>query len=252
LAEKAADASHVETSGGKMAEVVMAKQTVRSAAALPRSRKGSTIVALGIGMLASCGAHAQEIYLTGGTLGAGLGVALNINSYIGLRADLEGIGLSTSLSVDGGRYDGDLKLLQGGLYGDFFPFASNDFRLSVGALINDDTFTGSAVPNSLGNYVIGNTYVPAVGPAPQATVTLPRVLPYIGIGYGHRRPVRGFGLAVDLGVAYGRPRTSYDVPAIYQDFASPQDIALEEDRLNDKVNRYRLYPVAQISLTYRF
>lgn len=235
-----------------MAEVVSGQKTVRNAAGLSRPRRGRVIVALGMGVLASCGAHAQEAYLSAGSLGAGLGVALNLNSYIGLRADLEGIGLSTSLSVDGGRYDGDLKLLQGGLYGDFFPFASNDFRLSVGALINDDSFTGRAVPNSLGNYVIGNTYVPAVGPAPQATVTLPRVLPYLGIGYGHRRPVRGFGLAVDLGVAYGRPRTSYDVPAIYQDFASPQDIALEEARLSDKASRYRLYPVAQIALTYRF
>ncbi|MFP6562786.1 hypothetical protein WJ542_31470 [Paraburkholderia sp. B3] len=190
--------------------------------------------------------------MTGGTLGVGAGVAWQLNSYVGLRADIEGIGFSTSLSVDGGRYDGQLRLLQGGVYGDLFPFVSNDFRLSAGALIDDDAFTGHAVPDAFGNYVIGNTYVPAVGAAPQATVTLPRVLPYLGIGYGHRRPVRGFGLAVDLGVAYGRPRTSYDVPPIYQMVASPEDIALEEQRLDEKVSRYRFYPVAQIALTYRF
>jgi hypothetical protein len=212
----------------------------------------AAIVALGIGMLICSGAHAQEAYLSGGTLGAGLGMALNLNTYVGLRADIEGIGLSTSLNVDGGRYDGNLKLLQGGLYGDLFPFATNDFRLSAGMLINDDSFTGHAVPNALGNYVIGNTYVPAVGPAPEATVTLPRVMPYLGVGYGHRHPVRGFGLAVDLGVAYGRARASYDVPPIYQIVASPEDIALEEQRLDDKVSRYRFYPVAQIALTYRF
>jgi hypothetical protein len=225
-----------------MAKGVLAKRVV------PRARS----VVVTIGMLGGFSAHAQEAYVTGGTLGAGLGAAWQLNSYVGLRADIEGIGFSTSLSVDGGRYDGQLRLLQGGLYGDLFPFASNDFRVSVGALINDDAFTGQAVPDAFGNYVIGNTYVPAVGPAPEATVTLPRVLPYLGIGYGHRRPARGFGLAVDLGVAYGRPHASYNVPAIYLAVASPEDIAIEEQRLDEKVNRYRLYPVAQIALTYRF
>ncbi|WP_322046286.1 hypothetical protein [Paraburkholderia sp. J67] len=202
--------------------------------------------------IAPCGAYAQEAYLTGGTLGVGPGLAINLGTHFGLRADIEGMGFDSSASVDGGRYEGRVKLLQGGLYGDLFPFASNGFRLSAGVLINDDSFDGHAVPNALGNYVIGNTYVPAVGPAPEATITLPRAMPYIGLGYGHRRATRGFGLAVDLGVAYGRPRVAYNVPSIYQLFATPANIALEEQRLNDKVSGYRWYPVAQITLTYRF
>jgi hypothetical protein len=215
-------------------------------------RAGAAALAFGSSLLLASGAHAQEAYLTGGTLGMGPGVALNLNPHVGLRADIEGLAFSTSLNVDGGRYDGRLKLLQGGLYADLFPFASSGFRVSAGVLFNDDSFDAHAVPNSLGNYVIGNNYVPAVGPAPEANITLPRAMPYIGIGYGHHRPTRGFGVAVDLGVAYGRPRVSYSVPSVYQAFISPQDIALEEQQLNDKVNKYRIYPVAQITVTYRF
>jgi hypothetical protein len=215
-------------------------------------RLGAALLVIGCAATSASHADAQEAYLTGGTLGVGPGVAINLGSYFGLRADVEGLGFNTSATVDGGRYEGRVKLLQGGIYGDLFPLASSGFRLSAGVLINDDSFDGHAVPNALGNYVIGNTYVPAVGPAPEASITLPRAMPYIGLGYGHRRPTRGFGLAVDLGVAYGRPRVDYNVPSIYQLFATPQNIALEEQRLNDKVSGYRWYPVAQITLTYRF
>ncbi len=225
------------------------------AARTARSASSCAVVALvviGCTMLPACNANAQEAYLTGGTLGVGPGVAIAFGSHFGLRADVEGMGFDTSVSVDGGRYEGRVKLLQGGLYGDLFPFASSGFRLSAGVLINGDSFDGHAVPNALGNYVIGNTYVPAVGPAPKASVTPPRAMPYIGLGYGHHRTERGFGLAVDIGVAYGRPHVDYNVPSIYQLFATPGNIALEEQRLNDKVSSYRWYPVAQLTLTYRF
>lgn len=223
-------------------------------------RKTEGTTARGIAMLWLIGcmtlpaksSNAKDVYLTGGTLGVGPGVALDLGPHFGLRADVEGLGFNTSVSVDGGRYEGRVKLLQGGLYGDLFPFASSGFRLSAGVLINGDSFDAHAVPNALGNYVIGNTYVPAVGPAPQASVTPPGAMPYIGLGYGHHRSGRGFGLAVDLGVAYGRPHVDYSVPSIYQLFATPGNIALEEQRLNDKVSRYRWYPVAQLTLTYRF
>ncbi|MFM0669473.1 hypothetical protein PQQ78_17650 [Paraburkholderia sediminicola] len=57
-----------------------------------------------------------------------------------------------------------------------------------------------------------------------ATVTLPRVMPYLGIGYVHKPVSKGFGMTFDLGVAYGRPRTSYNVPAIYSMFTPQSNI----------------------------
>ncbi|WP_345814906.1 hypothetical protein AAGS40_21740 [Paraburkholderia sp. PREW-6R] len=196
--------------------------------------------------------QAQEVYVHGGTLGAGVGAALPLTSWAGVHAEIEGLGFSHSVNVDDNQYDGHLKLLQGGLYVDLFPFSSSGFRVTAGALINDDELTAHAVPNAQGNYKIGDDFVPAVGAAPSATATLPRVMPYLGIGYGHKPVSKGFGLTVDLGVAYGRPHTSYNVPAIYSLFTTQANIDDEEQKISDKVERYKLYPVVQIGVSYRF
>jgi hypothetical protein len=101
-------------------------------------------------------------------------------------------------------------------------------------------------------YKIGNAFVPAVGPAPSTTVTPPRAMPYLGIGYGHKPVSKGFGMTLDLGVAYGRPRTTYSVPQIYTLIVTQANIDQEEQNISNKVERYKLYPVVQIGVSYRF
>ena len=216
-----------------------------------KSAAAAAMAALALAALAGT-AQAQEVDVHGGTLGAGIGAALPLNSWTGVHAEFEGLGFSHSVNVNDNQYDGHLKLLQGGLYMDVFPFHSSGFRLTAGALINDDELSAHAVPNAQGNYKIGDDFVPAVGPAPSATVTLPRVMPYVGIGYGHKPVSKGFGLTFDLGVAYGRPRTHYNVPAIYSMFTTQANIDEQEQKINDKVERYKIYPVVQLGVSYRF
>lgn len=213
----------------------------------------ATFITIGTGALALPGnVHAQEIYVHGGTLGAGLGIALPLNSWSGIHADIEGFSLSHSFDADGNRYDGRLKLLQGGAYLDLFPFASSGFRVTAGALVNDNQLNAQAQPNAQGQFKIGDDFVPAVGAPPSMSATLPRVMPYIGIGYGHKPVSKGFGLTFDLGVAYGRPRTTYNLPAVYSTLTSQANIDQEEQSISDRITRYRLYPVVQIGLSYRF
>ncbi|SEE84039.1 hypothetical protein SAMN02787142_4919 [Burkholderia sp. WP9] len=213
-------------------------------------KNAAVVAALAATMVGA--AQAQEIYVHGGSLGAGVGAALPLTSWAGVHAEVEGFGLSHSVHANDNEYDGHLKLLQGGLYLDLFPFSSSGFRVTAGALINDDELSAHAVPNAQGNYKIGDDYVPAVAAAPSATVTLPRVMPYLGIGYGHKPVSKGFGLTLDLGVAYGRPRTSYNVPAIYSMFTTQANIDEQERKISDKVERYKVYPVLQIGVSYRF
>ncbi|MEC5406019.1 hypothetical protein VOM14_10720 [Paraburkholderia sp. MPAMCS5] len=222
--------------------MVRVKQQVKSAA----------FVAMAAFALMTGAAQAQEIYGHGGTLGAGIGAALPLNAWTGVHAEFEGLGFSHSFNVNDNQYNGHLKLLQGGLYLDVFPFRSSGFRLTAGALINDDELSAQAVPNAQGNYKIGDDSVPAVGSAPSATVTLPRVMPYLGIGYGHKPVSKGFGLTFDLGVAYGRPRTHYNVPAIYSMYTTQANIDEQEQQISDKVQRYKVYPVVQLGVSYRF
>lgn len=208
--------------------------------------------AAAIATMATSAAHAQEIYVQGGTLGAGIGAAYSFNSWSGVHAEVEGFGLSHSFTVDDNKYDGHLSLKQGGLYLDLFPFSSSGFRVTGGVLFNGDKLTGHAVPDPDGNYKIGNDLVPAVGPAPSATVRLPSVMPYLGVGYGHKPVSKGFGFMCDLGVAYGRPHVSYSVPAIYSQLTTQANIDQEQQNITDHVERYRWYPVVQVGVTYRF
>jgi hypothetical protein len=124
--------------------------------------------------------------------------------------------------------------------------------VTAGALVNDNRLSAQAQPNAQGQFKIGDDFVPAVGPAPTATATLPRVMPYLGIGYGHKPVSKGFGLTFDLGVAYGRPHTTYSVPAIYSMLTSQANIDQEEQNISNKLARYRVYPAVQIGLSYRF
>lgn len=203
-------------------------------------------------MLATQTTHAQEVYIQGGTLGAGLGAAYSLNSWAGVHAEVEGLGFSHSFNVSGNKYDGHLSLKQGGLYLDLFPFANSGFRLTGGALINDDKLNAHAVPDAQGNFKIGDDVVPAIGGAPSATVRLPSVMPYLGVGYGHKPVSKGFGFMFDLGVAYGRPRVSYFVPEVYSLFTTQANIDQEKQNITDRVEKYRWYPVVQLGVTYRF
>ena len=212
----------------------------------------SAATAAMIAMLATDVAHAQEVYVQGGTLGAGIGAAYPFNSWSGVHAEVEGFGFSHSFTASGNQYDGHLSLKQGGLYLDLFPFPNSGFRVTGGALINGDELTAHAVPNVEGNYKIGNDYVPAVGAAPSTTVRLPSVMPYLGVGYGHKPVSKGLGFMFDLGVAYGRPRVSYSVPAIYSQLTTQANIDQEEQNIANQVERYRWYPVVQLGVTYRF
>jgi hypothetical protein len=55
-------------------------------------------------------AHAQEVFLEGGTLGVGIGAALNVTSWFGLHADFNAINLSHDFTVGGNRYADGVRL----------------------------------------------------------------------------------------------------------------------------------------------
>ena len=224
---------------------------------LPRAR-GSAIRttfctgAAAFACLSTPGVHAQEVYATAGSLGVGAGVALPLTSWLGVHAELEGFGFSKRINIDGGEYDGHIGLLQGGLYLDLFPLSGSGFRVTAGALINNDDVKASAVETSDGQFKVGSNYVPAIGPAPSVKATFPHVMPYIGIGYGHKPVSKGFGLTFDFGAAYGQPKSQYYVPAVYNEIVSQADINQEESEITSKINKFKWYPVIQFGVSYRF
>lgn len=209
-----------------------------------------------LGAMFVVSAHAQEIFLQGGTQGAGIGAAISFNSMLGAHADFNAIDLSHDFSVAGNRYQDDVKLRQGGLYADIFPWRGSGFRATVGLRFNDDEVTGVSVPTN-GTYTFGGKRYPALpGMYATAQARYPTVMPYVGIGYGHRPASKGLGFVADLGVAYGMPRCSYTLSPELAAAAGPVKsqilVASGLDELNKVMSRYRWYPVLQIGISYRF
>ncbi|VWC91080.1 hypothetical protein BLA39750_01893 [Burkholderia lata] len=209
-----------------------------------------------VAVMCAASAHAQEIYLQGGTQGVGIGAAVSFNSMLGAHADFNAIDLSHDFTVAGNRYQDDLKLRQGGLYADIFPWRGSGFRATLGLRFNDDDLRGVSVPTN-GTYVFGGKRYPAMpGMYAVAEARYPTVMPYFGIGYGHRPASKGLGFVADLGVAYGIPKCSYTLSPELAAAAGPaksQVLASSGlDSLQQVMSRYRWYPVLQIGISYRF
>lgn len=213
-------------------------------------------------ILAACsafwigGVHAQEIYVQGGTLGAGIGAAVGLSPNFGLHADFNAINLSHNFTVGGNLYEDSIHLRQGGLYLDFFPWSNLGFRITSGLLLTDDKLSGVSVPSN-GTYVFDGNHYPAFpGDTATATAQYPTVMPYLGIGFGHQPSAKGFGFIADIGVAYGVPRTTYTLSpslALHTGPAFSQEIiSTGAQELSEKAWRYRWYPIIQIGVSYRF
>jgi hypothetical protein len=199
---------------------------------------------------------AQEIFVQGGTQGVGLGAALNINSVLGLHADFNGLNFSHTFTVGGNLYEDAVRLRQGGIYGDLFPWPNSGFRLTGGVQFTDDDLTAVSVPTN-GMYAFNDRLYPAYpGESATAEVKYPRAMPYLGVGYGHQAAAKGLGFIADLGVAYGIPQVSYTLSPTLLRLAGPamsSDItATGLQQLKQKVSPYRWYPTLQVGMSYRF
>ncbi len=210
--------------------------------------------ALGVMLLGS--AQAQEIFLQGGTQGAGIGAAASFNANLGVHADFNGIAFPHDFTVGGNRYQDDVRLLQGGLYADVFPWRTSGFRLTGGVRFSDDELSGTSVPTN-GTYTFGGKRFRALpGEYAVAEARYPTTMPYLGFGYGHRPASKGFGFIADLGVAYGIPDVSYTLSPGLAKVAGPvkSQVIVQTglQQLRSKVSPYRWYPVVQIGVSYRF
>jgi len=197
--------------------------------------------------------HVGDLYLQGGTQGAGLGYAIPITPWFGMHADINGFGLSHQFSSGDNTYDAHLHVLNGGTYLDVFPFRGSGFRITAGAMFDDDTLTGNAIANN-GTYTFnGTTVLAPPGTSATATLRYPSVMPYFGLGFGHKPGnTAGFGFIADLGVAYGVPHVDYDVSPALVNAAGANNVDAEEQSLQNTANRYRFYPILQLGVSYHF
>lgn len=196
-------------------------------------------------------ARAGEAYGAIGMPGLMGGYAQEFSPKVTLRADYATLG---SRRVDGTEegiyYRGRVKARRVGLFADYFPM-SNGFRLTSGLTLNhmkvrlDSDFSGGTVNVGGMDYVVGS------GAYINARVQMPRVTPYVGIGWGHHRREPGWGVVADLGVSIGKAKV--DVDTNLASFGVPQaDIDREIGELRDAARDIRVIPQASVGMSYRY
>ena len=196
--------------------------------------------------------------LRAGTLGLGAELSFAVSQRLALRLGADTYSPKTvTVTQQDVDYDAKAKLRSASLLVDWFPFANN-FRISLGAMINQNKVTATGKPNSNGQFTINGQPINAsdVGSL-DAEVSFKKTAPYLGIGYG--RPING-GLSFisDLGVMFqGSPKST--LTATCSPTASAPNcttlqnaVASEQATLQGDLSKFKYYPVFSIGLAYTF
>lgn len=188
-----------------------------------------------------------------GTLGVGVEGEYSINEYLGARVGANYFKYSYDSTEDGVNYDFDLGLQTVSALVDVHPFKGS-FRVSAGALYNGNDLDG--VATSAETYEIGgHTYTAAELGTMKGTIDFSEIAPYLGIGwdtcFGKER---GFGFVFDVGAVFqGSPEATLTADGPFaNDPTFKQDLALEESKLQDDLDNFKIYPVVSLGVSYRF
>ena len=183
-----------------------------------------------------------------GSLGIGPEIGYQPSRWFGVRASGALLSIGHRHRIDDIRYDAKLRLRNYALMGDLYPFA-NGWRLSAGVGGNGNRLRLKAMP--MAPVRVGNTtYTPDQIGTLRGELTTRDYAPIATIGYGGSLAGR-FLISGDIGVMFhGRPQMGLLTST--GSLISPADLAIERDKIQSDIARYRFYPVLQITAGYRF
>lgn len=207
-------------------------------------------------LLAAQSSVAAGVGVRAGTLGVGGDVAVEVMPTLSARVGYSWLSFNTSIDSDDVEYDAKPRLSNGNLFLDWSPLGP--FRITGGVVFNNNRIDVTAVPTG-GNFTINGVVYPAssIGRMAGTVESGQAVAPYLGIGYGN---VSGAGVNFyfDLGVMFqGSPKATLTAtcgaamsPAQCAQLQS--NVAAEAIDLQNSVNNFKYYPVANIGVTIGF
>lgn len=190
--------------------------------------------------------------ITGGTLGIGPEIGYRLSENIGVRANASFLSISHGFDSDDIEYDGKVKLQSFGAMLDVYPFGGG-FRVSGGFRINNNKARATAEPSG-GSYDInGTTYTAAEIGTLRADTDIKNFAPALTLGYGGGLS-SGFVFGIEAGALFqGRVKIK---PLTYTgtlDSAELRaDLEAERQSVQDDIDDYKVYPILQLTIGYRF
>ncbi|WP_104202495.1 hypothetical protein [Billgrantia saliphila] len=225
-------------------------------------QKTTTGLALALCLLGTPLVQADDGRMTlgavAGTTGLGVDLAWRYNERFGVSARYTGgIEWNTDYSTDDVNYDGDVNLAGGKLTLDYYPFTTG-FFLSAGLMLPDIDADIVGRPRNATYRFNGQEYpVDALGTLNGKVTLADGVQPYAGLGWrqSHRS---GFGIFAEVGVIPTDPDVSLRTSEGYENWDNPisaqlrEEIRQEEKRLKDEAEKWPVYPVAVLGVSYTF
>jgi len=194
-----------------------------------------------------------SIVVKGSTLGAGVEAETAFSRAIGGRVGVNYFTYGYSGTEDDIDYDFDLGLMSVTALLDWHPFKGS-FRISGGVIYNGNNLDAKAKTSA--TYDIGDTtYTGAELGTLKGKIDFNTIAPYLGIGWDTSFGKKNaFGFIFEAGAIYqGSPQVdlSADGP-IASDPTFQEDLSKEEDNLQDDLEKFTVYPVVAIGVSYRF
>lgn len=210
--------------------------------------------------LAAAGAASAQNVAVGaqiGTPGIGATAEYSVSPHVTLRGSLDVLSYDHDVSSDDVDYAGELDWTQGGVFVDVHPTAS-PFFVSAGAYFGDRTVDLRATANTSAQ--IGNTvFTPEQIGTLSGEADFGSASGFLGLGWDdtfHTDRQWGFRALVGAQIADSPSvrlaRTGgVALPANIQTQLDAE-LRNEERELQDDLEDFRIYPVVQVGLTYRF
>lgn len=186
--------------------------------------------------------------ITGGTLGIGPEAGFRPSEHVAVRANATFLSVGHGFHSNDIAYDGEVKLKSAGVMVDIFPFGGG-FRLSAGARINGNKGHAHATPTSA--VTIGKkTYTPAQIGTLEGNADVKSFAPALTVGYGGTMR-SGFLFGVEAGALFQGNVRVHELTASNSGVPAAM-LETERQSLQSRVDGYKVYPILQFMLGYRF
>jgi len=216
------------------------------------SFRSTLLLGCAVGALGGGSALADVVSVTAGpvigTLGVGGEVGMVIPGGFGLRAQGTVLPVSMTFTTATAPYAAKVNYLSGAVLADYYFFASV-FRVTGGLRFGNPSVGLSSTPGAL--TINGMAFTAQQVGTLTGTLRYNSVQPYLGVG-AETSPagLMNLTLGIDAGAMYmGAPTATLTTanPMIPASF-----LASEQSQIQSQASRYRLYPVIDVAVKYKF